>query len=245
MIEAVVFDLDGTLVQTERLKALSYARAAIELCPYSLSEEPVIEAFKDVVGLSRREVAQALVERFELEAPARRRMDEYGVSTPWQAYVQLRLAIYEQMLADPDMIRRNQWPHNMALLQQVREWGCRTALATMSHCPQVVRILDILNLADAFDFIATRDDVQQAKPDPEIYQLVALELDVTPQNCLVIEDSPAGVQAALVAGMHVVAVSTPFTQQKLRQVKDLPADRIIDDPDQLMPVVQEIFGTNN
>jgi len=57
MIRAVVFDLDGTLVQTERLKAISYARAAVALCPYSVGEDEVIEAFQDVVGLPRLEVA--------------------------------------------------------------------------------------------------------------------------------------------------------------------------------------------
>jgi beta-phosphoglucomutase len=65
MIRAMIFDLDGTLVQTERLKALSYAHATVELCPYTLSEAEAVEAFKDVVGLPRREVAQALVERFD------------------------------------------------------------------------------------------------------------------------------------------------------------------------------------
>ena len=53
MIQAMIFDLDGTLVQTERLKALSYARAAVELCPHDIREIDVVEAFKDVVGLSR------------------------------------------------------------------------------------------------------------------------------------------------------------------------------------------------
>lgn len=62
----MIFDLDGTLVQTEKLKARSYARAAVELCGSSLDEQDVIEAFVDVVGLSRREVALALVDRFSL-----------------------------------------------------------------------------------------------------------------------------------------------------------------------------------
>ena len=66
-INTIIFDLDGTLVQTEKLKALSYAKAAVELCPYSISEDDVIDAFKDVVGLPRREVATYLVERFELK----------------------------------------------------------------------------------------------------------------------------------------------------------------------------------
>src|SRR3712207_9013781 len=56
MIRAFVFDLDGTLVETEELKALSYARAATELRP-DLDEGEVIEAFTDLVGLARREVA--------------------------------------------------------------------------------------------------------------------------------------------------------------------------------------------
>ncbi|MGD2178607.1 MAG: hypothetical protein PVG71_12380, partial [Anaerolineae bacterium] len=96
MIRAVIFDLDGTLVQTERLKAISYARAAVELCPYTVDEQEVIEAYKDVVGQPRQEVASALVERFDLEREAGARMDDYGVSAPWQAFVQVRLGYYEE-----------------------------------------------------------------------------------------------------------------------------------------------------
>ncbi len=82
MIKAMIFDLDGTLVQTEKLKALSYARAAVALCSSKITENEVIEAFKDVVGLSRREVALALVKRFDLEDTARMRMAEFQVDTP-------------------------------------------------------------------------------------------------------------------------------------------------------------------
>ncbi|MEI2691771.1 MAG: hypothetical protein V9H69_19550 [Anaerolineae bacterium] len=112
----MIFDLDGTLVQTERLKAISYAQAARELRPDAVTEDAVIAAFKDVVGLSRNEVATALVERFRLAGAAEARMAEFGVSTPWQAYIQLRLRHYDALLADPAMLRRNQWPHTVALL---------------------------------------------------------------------------------------------------------------------------------
>ncbi len=194
MIQAMIFDLDGTLVQTEKLKALSYAKAAVQLCPHNLEEKEVIEAFKDVVGLSRREVATALVDRFGLEAKARSEMANFGVDTPWQAYVQVRLRLYDEILADSDVIRQNQWTHNVALLQASRH-NCRhVGLATMSYCPQVRRVLQILQLTDAFDFVASRDDVERGKPNPEIYLLVAGELGVSPESCLVIEDSPAGVQ---------------------------------------------------
>ncbi|MDX1616345.1 MAG: HAD family phosphatase, partial [Candidatus Promineifilaceae bacterium] len=210
MIEAMIFDLDGTLIQTERLKALSYAKAAVELCPYSLEEEEVIEAFKDVVGQSRREVATSLVESFDLRERAEQRMAEFGVSTAWQAYVQVRLNYYEEMLNDPATLKHNQWPHNMELLEEARRSDCQVALATMSRCKQVQKILEILQLEEAFDFVATRDDVESGKPDPEIYELVAAELGLKPAHCLVIEDSPSGVRAALNAGMEVVAVATPF-----------------------------------
>ena len=243
MIQAMIFDLDGTLVQTEKLKALSYARAAVQLCPHQLEENDVIEAFKDVVGLSRREVATALVDRFGLEEKARLEMVNFGVGTPWQAYVQLRLRLYDEILADTDVIRQNQWTHNVALLQTARH-NCRyVGLATMSYCPQVRRVLQILQLTDAFDFVASRDDVERGKPDPEIYLLVANELGVSPSSCLVIEDSPAGVQAALAAGMHCIAVTTPFTRQRLYESGILDERWIVDDPASLLDVVQQKFDS--
>src|ERR687890_2705476 len=97
MIRAFVFDLDGTLVETEELKALSYARAATTL-RRDLNEGEVVAASGDLVGLSRQEVAVGLMRRFGLEDAARARMAELGVGTPWQGFVQIRLCIYEEML---------------------------------------------------------------------------------------------------------------------------------------------------
>ncbi|CAN5653253.1 hypothetical protein BH24ACT21_BH24ACT21_09360 [soil metagenome] len=121
MITAVIFDLDGTLVETEELKALSYARAAVELRPDDVREEEVLEAFQDLVGLSREEVAAALVERFELEEAASGRMEEFGVEEPWEALVEVRLQIYEKLLADPDLLLKQRYPHNIELLSHLRD----------------------------------------------------------------------------------------------------------------------------
>lgn len=242
-IDAMIFDMDGTLLQTEKLKALSYAKAAVELCPYSINEEQAIEAFKDFVGLSRQEVAQGLVERFNLTEKAQARMAEFGVSTPWQAYVQVRLQYYNDLIADPDVLRDNQWAHNIELLNMAKARGCKVALATMSHCEQVRRILDVVDLQDTFDFVATRDDVEHGKPDPEIYHLVLKELQVAPENALVLEDSPSGVQAALNANMHVIAVSTPFTKEGLHALNDLDPHFIVDNPDEeLLARVREFMA---
>jgi len=239
MIEAMVFDLDGTLVQTERLKADSYAQAVVELCPGSIEPGEVIEAFKQVVGRSRREVAHALMARFGLEERARQIARAEGLSAPWQAFVQVRLRRYEALLDDPRTLQENQWPHNVALLQQARRDCRRVALATMSDCRRTRQVLQVLGLEDAFDFVASKDDVSSGKPDPEIYQLVAQELEIDPSACLAIEDSPNGVRAAQAAGMHVVAVTTPFTRAQFRAESVLARDWVVDDPATLTEVVRQ------
>ena len=111
----------------------------------------------------------------------------------------------------------------------------------MSHCEQARRVLAILGLTDEFDVVATRDDVEHGKPDPEIDLLVARELGVAPEECLVIEDSPAGVQAALAAGMEVIAVTTELTRQKFRDTDLLDRCRVVEDPRMLPNVVRRLI----
>jgi beta-phosphoglucomutase-like phosphatase (HAD superfamily) len=238
-IKAMIFDLDGTLVQTEKLKAISYARAVLDLCSTEVAESDVITAFKDVVGLPRKEVAESLVKQFGLSDAARKHMVEFGVNTPWQALIQLRLRHYEGMLADHNIILNNQWPHNLEVLEQARIEGCKTGLATMSRCKQATRVLKILELENAFDFVATRDDVEVGKPDPEIYLLTSQVLEIDPSNCLVMEDSPSGVRAALAAGMHCIAVTTPFTRDSIPNLDLLDPRWIVHEPGQVLKVVRD------
>lgn len=240
MIQAIIFDLDGTLVQTEKLKAISYAKAAVTLRP-DIEVEGVIDSFREVVGRSRHEVAQYIVNRFDLRDAATARIGEFSVNTPWQAYIQIRLKIYDEMLKDPNVLLTNQWPHNIALLKRARASCSHVGLATMSYCPQVQRVLSILDLQDAFDFVASRDDVELGKPDPEIYLLVANQLKVPPSECLVIEDSPTGVQAALNAGMACIAVSTSFTQKALNEGNLLEDRWIVNDPTNLFDVFEQMI----
>ena len=239
MIQALIFDLDGTLVQTEILKAHSYARAAVELGEERFTENDVIEAFKGVVGLPRQEVAQTLIQQFELETAAAGRMSEFDVLTPWQAFVQVRMKIYESMLADPLAIMKYRCPYNLDLLIWARQRKFKTGLATMSHCTQAHRILRILDILYEFDFVATRDDVNRGKPDPEIYLLVAHECKIEPDRCLVIEDSRSGVQAALSAGMQCIAVTTDYTRKHIHTSNLLEKRWIVDDPADLKSVAKQ------
>jgi len=236
-VSAFVFDLDGTLVQTERLKARSYAQAAVELCPDDVTEAEVIEAFKDVVGESRKAVATTLMERFDLEAASAERMTEVDVDAPWQAFVQVRLDYYHDLVQDPNVLRENRWPHSLSLLDRARENRCAVALATTSRRRQACHVLNVLGLEETFDYVATSDDVARTKPHPEIYRLCAVELGVAPERMLAIEDSPTGTTAAVRAGLHCIAFGTPFTEARLREEAPLDDRWIVSDPDALLDTV--------
>lgn len=241
MIRAAIFDLDGTLVKTEWLKSISYAQAVQQLSPAPVTIEAVQAVFGEVVGRAREEVSTALLERFHLADAAQARLAEFDAQFPWQVLARLRLKIYEEMLADPEVLRANQWPHNVDLLRAVYRGGCRTALASMSHCEQVMRVLQAINLDDQFEVILSREDVEQPKPHPEIYLCAARLLDEQPKDCLVIEDSPVGVQAAVAAGMNCIAVATPFTRTALHAQNLLAPEWIVDDPGTLPAVVERLL----
>lgn len=237
MISAALFDLDGTLVETEELKAISHAKSVLELRPDADENEAFSAYADDLVGHSRREVATTLVRRFGLEPAARERTSESG-EEPWQVLVRIRRGIYEELLADAALLLERRYPHNIDLLRRMRSERYPTACATMSHRKQVERVLSTLGLGDAFDVIATADDVERGKPDPEIDLLVAEKLGVPPEEFLVIEDSPAGVKAAIAAGMNVVAVPTRITRKAMRAANLLEGRWIVEDPEMLSEVVQ-------
>lgn len=243
MISAVIFDLDGTLVETEEIKAISHARSVTELNP-EVAEDDVISAYSDFVGHSRQEVAEDMMRRFGLEEAARGQAREHAGASgeeeePWQALVRIRRRFYEELLKDSDLLLEKRYPHNIEMLRQLRGEGYPTACATMSHLRQVRRVLSVLELDDAFDLVVTMDDVERGKPDPEIDLLVAAKMDVPPEEFLVVEDSQAGVGAALAAGMAVVAVPTEITGKGLRKSGILEERWMVEDPTTLPDVVNQ------
>ncbi len=238
MIRAVLFDLDGTLVQTEELKARSYAAAAAELDP-GVAESAVVDAFDQLAGRSRQEVAEGLVARFGLAAAARARAEGLGVGTAWEAFVALRLRRYDAMLADGDLLRAQRLPAAIALLQQVRVEGYRVGLTTMSDCAHATRILAALDLTAAFEVIITPDDVSAGKPAPDMYLAACARLGVAPGECIALEDSVAGVQAAVTAGVACIAVPTWLTAAAVRRAGLVDDCWIVDDPGRLAAVFAE------
>ncbi|MFQ5658368.1 MAG: HAD family hydrolase [Candidatus Methylomirabilales bacterium] len=245
MIRAVIFDLDGTLVQTEKLKALSYAIAVQKLLDLPEPDPRAIEAYREVVGGTREIVSQYVMEQLGLEAQLRPLVRQNRVSQPWEVLTIMRMAIYDQMVADPQVLQDNQWPHTVAFLHLVRRHGCKTGLASMSKRREALHVLRALGLERELDVVLTRDDVENPKPDPEIYLSACRLLDMSPTECLAIEDSPTGVRAALAAGIETLAVATPFTRQGLHATHLLPRRCVVEEPQMFLATVELCLQERN
>ena len=245
MISAIMFDLDGTLVQSEKLKALSYAMAIQRLRRLPEPEARAIEAYREIVGAARDVASRHVMESLQLEPELQPLTADYGVSEPWEVLSAMRKEIYDDMVADPQVIRDNQWPHTIGFLRVARGTGCRTALATMSHRNEALHVLRSLDLEQYLDEVLTREDVAQPKPDPEIYLLAAERLGVDPKDCLVIEDSSNGAQAGVAAGMNVIAVATPFTIAGLHSSNVLEHTWVVHEAEKLVDAVRDRIAEHN
>ncbi len=126
-----------------------------------------------------------------------------------------------------------------------KENNCKTGLATLSARTEALHFVNALGLEQTLDVVLAREDVENAKPAPDIYLLAAQKLAVEPQDCVVIEDSPNGVRAGVAAGMNVVAFGTPFTIAALHSAQVVDHRWIVHDPDKLNEVVQERITEHN
>ena len=242
MIKALIFDLDGTLIQTEVLKASSYAKAIAQLTNNNIREEEVLDVFQKYVGLSRPEVVAGLREEFsgilsqELETGEEAQIDEAIIST--------RLTIYRQMLDDEQLLSNFFCSYTLGLLKKVHQDGFKVVLATMSHRAEATKVIDILGITDLLDLILTRDDVENGKPDPEIYLKAKELLGFETEECLVIEDSVNGIRAGQNAGMTVFAVTNSVTRKSVHDCQLLEDEFIVDDLGGLVDRVYNYIDSN-
>ncbi len=245
MIRAFLFDLDGTLVQTEKLKGLSYAIAVQHLLGLSQADQRAIDSYREVLGASRDIASRHIMEKLKLENILYQHMAKYNVTQPWDVLTAMRSAIYADMTRDPEVLRKNQWPYAIHLLHIVKEATCKTALVTMSKRSDAIHILHSLEIESLLDLVLTSEDITRSKPDPEGYLLAAKMLQVAPQECLVLEDSVNGVRAAKAAGMNVIAIATPFTNAFLHSEKIIEHALIVHEPEKLAETVQRLITKNN
>ena len=242
VIRAAFFDLDGTLLQSEKLKAQAYAQAPQQVLGLDNPDQRAVEAYREIVGSSREVASRHVMEQLDMEEALVPLVNTLAATDPADALTKLRVGIYETMVADQQLLLDNRWPHTIALLQLWSEEGCSTAVATMSTRNEATRVLEVIGVLPLLSFVLTREDVANPKPDPEIYLLAASRAGIPPNECMVVEDSPTGVQAGLAAGMHVIAAATPFTECGLRGAPGLDQQWVVHDPLKLIPTVQRLMA---
>ncbi len=185
-IQAILFDLDGTLVDSERESAEAMARAIKENAGISIEQED-----RDfIVGRSWVQIHKNLCERFPSLEMSR------------DALIAATAAKREDVFAEV----------GLTILPGAREAVGRfshlsLAIVTGSSRVEMNQALTALELGPAFGATVASEDVTTSKPSPDGYLQAAQRLGVAPKQCLVVEDSSAGIAAGIAAGMAVVAVS--------------------------------------
>nr|WP_283755786.1 HAD family hydrolase [Roseofilum acuticapitatum] len=202
-LKAIIFDVDGTLAETERDgHRLAFNQAFSEMgLPWQWSAEfygPLLE----VSGGKERLIAYVHQYHPQFEPPV-----ELEV---WAAQLhRQKTKYYRQLLLEGSIPLR---PGIARLITEARREGIRLAIATTSILPNVMALLEKFFHPTIFELIAAGDIVPQKKPTPDIYHYVLEQMNLSPRECIVIEDSQAGVQAATQAGLPTLVTQNEYTQ---------------------------------
>lgn len=242
-VRAFIFDLDGTLADTEGLKAETYRRIVLALTGDNSTAPKVLEIYPTLVGGTDEQMVRTLVDRFALAEPLKPFMTKYAVEQPWQALHALRVEIYRSTVATPPQLRGRAYEETVQLVRDQAAAGRQVAVATSSPTDEARRVVGILGLGGLVREIVGLDQVKHHKPDPEIYLLTAKRIGVRPDETIAVEDSPTGIRAALAAGMSCVAIANPFTEGPLRKQEVLDQQWIVYDRSTLGQVASRRIAT--
>jgi HAD superfamily hydrolase (TIGR01509 family) len=184
-IQAVIFDMDGLLLDSERIALTVFNQTCQH---FKLPDQ--FELFKQMIGtnhqLGRSILKQGLQEIVNAEA-----------------FIAHCDALYQHAtLSEPIPLR----PGALALVQLLYAKQIPAAIATSSETGKAKQKLAAAGIIDYFQTITGGDQVINSKPAPEIFLLAAQSIAVRPERCLALEDSDNGVRAAVAAGMRVVQV---------------------------------------
>jgi HAD superfamily hydrolase (TIGR01509 family) len=182
-VRAVVFDCDGVLVDSEPLSDASWAEALADH-GYEMTHEDVVA----VRGTTETDCYRYFAERVELpeEGQMQREVDAR------------KLAGYRDLAPFPDAA---------AAVPELALHGIPLAVASSSRGRHLRHKLDVVGLGRYFDVMVGGDEVPSGKPAPDVYLAAARSLGVDPGDCLAVEDSLNGADAAVAAGMRVVCVA--------------------------------------
>ena len=206
MLEALIFDVDGTLADTERWgHRVAFNRAFAEVgLDWNWDEE----LYGDLLAVTGgKERMRHFIDRCRPEVP----VDESELPD-FIAHLQVLKTRHYKALVEQGGIPAR--PGVLRLIEQARELGIRLAIATTTTPGNVDALLAASFGNDAkawFEVIGAGDIVPKKKPAPDIYQYVLGQLDLAPERCLALEDSEMGLTAALAAGIPTVVTINGYT----------------------------------
>jgi len=195
MFRAVIFDFDGTIVDSYEAHLESFRRALSKF-GLTVEDEQIYRGFGK---------------------PARQMLLEI---LPQQAHAHIDELVREKRIQFIETSRQVRVFDGVEeTLLYLKQRGIATALATSADRPSVMRVLSGFGLEGYFDVILSAEDVKVAKPNPDIFILAAERLAVKTQECLVVGDSVFDVMAAREAGIKAVAIaSNPFQIGEIRSL---------------------------
>jgi len=213
-IRAVLWDMDGTLLDSAEYHWVSWRDVLAD------------EGFK----LTRERFAESFGRRND--ATLRAYFGEHFPLSEVERLGGIKEARYREMVRTLGV---ELLPGVGQLLERLQADGWRQALASSASLLNIETVLEALKINECFDAIVSAEDVQTGKPDPEVFLVAAQRVQTLSTRCVVIEDAPAGLEAARRAGMRTVGVQSSHTQLKadvvVRTLEDLPSDAF----DRLVP----------
>jgi beta-phosphoglucomutase len=189
----VIFDMDGVLIDSSDAHFASWRRLAADL-----GRDVTRDEFRATFGRQNRDVIPQLFGA----AVSPERIDEMG---------ERKERYYREIIRDDVPVL----PGAVALVQDCVDAGMRCAVGSSGHPENIAIALRAMGVDALIQGVVTGHDVTAGKPDPQVFLLAADRIGVAPRRCAVIEDAPAGIEAALAAGMTAVAVTTEHPGERL------------------------------
>ena len=187
-VKLVIFDMDGTMLDTEPIFLRGW-KAAIQEQKLNISQELFENTFNSIVG-TNRENCQRVINKM---------MPEFDIEKGYHFCDNYK---QEYIAANGVPIKAGLFK----LLDELESKGIKKCVATSTGRETATQKLQLANILHRFHTIVGGDEVSESKPSPEIFLKAAALCDTLPENCLVLEDSAAGTLGAYRAGMRVITI---------------------------------------
>ena len=194
-ISAVLFDMDGVLVDSEPVITEAALNALKEWGIKAKSSD-----FREFTGMGEDRFVGGVAEKYNVP---------YTLDMKKKAY-----EIYLTIVEDKIVI----YPDTVAILKELKGVGLKLALASAADSIKVDANLRAAGIdSELFGAVLSGNDVVNKKPAPDVYMLAAKKVGCAPEKCVVVEDAISGLAAAHAAGMLCICVTTSFTEEKFRE----------------------------